>query len=67
MEENEILTPEIVLEPETSKTPLVVAALALVGAGAVAKKGFDKVRKLRVVSKERLENLEKNQTIHQVK
>lgn len=68
MEENEFETStQVVTESETSKTPRVVGALALFGAGVLAKKGIDRIRKLRVVSKDRLETLEKNQSTPQAK
>lgn len=67
MEENEFETPaQVVTEPETSKTPFAVCALAIFGAGVLAKKGFDKARKLRIVSKDRLDALE-NQSTPQAK
>lgn len=68
MEETDLETPsQAVPESESSKTPLVVCALALVGAGALAKKGFNKARQFRVIRKDRLDALEKNQSAPQAK
>jgi hypothetical protein len=67
MEETDLeTTPQVDTESESSKKPVVVGALALFGAGVLAKKAFDKARKLRIVSKDRLDALE-NQSTPQAK
>lgn len=54
MEENEyeIETPVVDSDSDTSKMPLVVVGLALVGGATVAKKAFNKVRGYRIVRKD---------------
>lgn len=67
MEETEFETPvQAVPEPETSKKPLIMLGLATVGAVALAKKGFDKARRYRIVNKDDLDAL-KNQPVPEAK
>ncbi len=58
MEENTFEPTPVVPNQLASKTPAFVGVLALVGAGTLAKKGFNKVRQFRVVRKDRLDELE---------
>ena len=50
--ETEVVTPEVITDSETSKTPLLVAGLAVVGAVAVGKKAFNKVRQYKIIRRD---------------